>query len=147
MELSEADRLEFNAKRTYDEMLLAGVISLTKEWMLSYSHGDMSKFGDTAKLFYRGLVEMNQRPHEEKPEEHPKATPAQIKASITPDALVSFEDGKPYKSMKRHLTGRGLTPDAYRAKWGLPADYPMTAPSYSATRSRLAKANGLGMKK
>ena len=60
-----------------------------------------------------------------------KPTPAQIKKSITPDALISFEDGKPYKTLRRHLTIRGLTPEAYREKWGLPVDYPMTSASYS----------------
>ena len=73
-----------------------------------------------------------------------KPTPAQIKKSITPDALISFEDGKPYKTLRRHLTLRGLTPEAYRAKHGLSADYPMTAASYSAQRSELARALGLG---
>src|ERR1700710_2893846 len=57
----------------------------------------------------------------------PKATPAQIRKSVTHDALVSFEDGKPYKTLRRHLTIRNLTPEAYRAKWGLPVDYPMAA--------------------
>jgi len=73
-----------------------------------------------------------------------KFTPAQIKKSITPDALISFEDGKAYKTLRRHLTIRGLTPEAYRAKWGLPSDYPMTAASYSAARSELARSLGLG---
>jgi predicted transcriptional regulator len=73
-----------------------------------------------------------------------KATAAQIKKSITHDALISFEDGKPYKTLRRHLTLRGLTPEAYRAKHGLSADYPMTAASYSAQRSELARALGLG---
>jgi len=73
-----------------------------------------------------------------------KPTPAQIKKSITPDALISFEDGRPYKVLKRHLTTRGLTPDSYRAKFGLPADYPMTASGYSAQRSDLARTIGLG---
>jgi predicted transcriptional regulator len=71
--------------------------------------------------------------------EAPKATRAQVKSSIRPDCLISFEDHRPYKTLGRHLSARGLTPDAYRAKWGLPDDYPMVAPSYSATRSRLAK--------
>lgn len=78
--------------------------------------------------------------------EQTKATAAQIRKSITPEALVSFEDGKPYKTLKRHLTIRGLSPADYRAKWGLPADYPMVAPSYSEARSKLAKAAGLGRK-
>jgi predicted transcriptional regulator len=73
-----------------------------------------------------------------------KATAAQIKKSITPDALISFEDGKPYKTLRRHLTLRGLTPETYRAKHGLSADYPMTAASYSAQRSELARSLGLG---
>jgi predicted transcriptional regulator len=75
-----------------------------------------------------------------------KPTPAQIRKSITDESLVSFEDGKAYKALKRHLTLRGLTPAEYRVKWGLPADYPMTAPSYSARRSVLAKQLGLGRK-
>ena len=73
-----------------------------------------------------------------------KPTPAQIKKSITPDALISFEDGKSYKTMRRHLTLRGLTPEQYRAKWGLAPDYPMTSASYSAQRSDLARTLGLG---
>jgi predicted transcriptional regulator len=75
-----------------------------------------------------------------------KATPAQIRKSISPDTLISFEDGKPYKSLKRHLSTRGMTPDDYRTKWGLPKDYPMVAPNYSAQRSALAKTLGLGRK-
>jgi predicted transcriptional regulator len=75
-----------------------------------------------------------------------KATPAQIRKSISPDTLISFEDGKTYKSLKRHLSTRGMTPDDYRAKWGLPKDYPMVAPNYSAQRSALAKTLGLGRK-
>jgi predicted transcriptional regulator len=73
-----------------------------------------------------------------------KLTPAQIRKSITSDALISFEDGKPYRTLKRHLTTRGMTPAEYKAKWGLPSDYPTTAPSYSAMRSAMAKALGLG---
>ena len=73
-----------------------------------------------------------------------KPTPAEIKKSITPEALISFEDGKPYKTLKRHLTLRGLSPEGYRAKYGLPVDYPMTCASYSAQRAELARASGLG---
>ncbi|MEQ1955189.1 MucR family transcriptional regulator [Mesorhizobium yinganensis] len=68
-----------------------------------------------------------------------------IKKSITPDYLVSLEDGRKFKSLKRHLaTSYGLTPDLYRKKWNLPADYPMVAPGYAAVRSELAKNSGLG---
>ena len=68
------------------------------------------------------------------------------KKSVYPDYIVCLEDGKKFKSMKRHLTSHGMTPQQYRAKWGLPADYPMTAPNYSATRSAMAKNIGLGQK-
>jgi predicted transcriptional regulator len=72
-------------------------------------------------------------------------TPAvPIKKSVTPDYIISLEDGHKYKSLKRHLSTRGMTPDDYRAKWGLPRDYPMVAASYSAQRSQLAKSLGLG---
>ena len=79
----------------------------------------------------------------EKPAEAP-VPPVSIKKSITPDHLISLEDGRRYKSLKRHLSGRGLTPQAYREKWGLPLDYPMVAPNYAKQRSELAKALGLG---
>lgn len=68
-----------------------------------------------------------------------------VKKSITPDFIVCLEDGKKFKSLKRHLrTKYDMTPDQYRAKWGLPSDYPMVAPNYASARSELAKAMGLG---
>ena len=69
---------------------------------------------------------------------------SQVKKSITPDALISFEDGRPYKILRRHLATRGLTPATYREKWGLPADYPMVSPNYSSKRAALARGMGLG---
>lgn len=81
-------------------------------------------------------------------QEEAKPIPAvPIKKSITPDFLISLEDGKRYKSLKRHLAGRGLTPAQYREKWGLPPDYPMVAPNYAAKRSELARNMGLGQKR
>jgi predicted transcriptional regulator len=73
-------------------------------------------------------------------------TPAvPVKKSVTKDYIVCFEDGKKFKSLKRHLnTHYGLTPEQYREKWGLPRDYPMVAPAYAAARSDLAKNMGLG---
>lgn len=70
--------------------------------------------------------------------------PVPIKKTVTPDYIISLEDGRQYRTLKRHLAGCGLTPDAYRQKWGLPHDYPMVAASYAAQRSELAKSNGLG---
>ncbi len=70
-----------------------------------------------------------------------------IRKSVAPDYIICLEDGKKFKSLKRHLrTHYNLSPEEYREKWGLPADYPMVAPNYSATRSKLAKDNGLGRK-
>lgn len=70
-----------------------------------------------------------------------------VKKSVMPDHIVCLEDGKKFKSLKRHLnTAYGLTPDQYRVKWGLPADYPMVAPAYAEARSALAKSMGLGRK-
>jgi len=69
-----------------------------------------------------------------------------IRKSITPDYLVCLDDGKKFKSLRRHLAGLGMTPDQYRAKWGLPADYPMVAANYAAQRSELAKRIGLGQR-
>jgi predicted transcriptional regulator len=71
-----------------------------------------------------------------------------VKRSITPDYLICLEDGKKFKSLKRHLrTHFNLTPEQYREKWGLPADYPMVAPNYATSRSKLAKTMGLGHKR
>jgi predicted transcriptional regulator len=75
-----------------------------------------------------------------------RPTEAQIRASIRPDSLISFEDGKPYKALRRHLTIRGLTPEAYRAKWGLPVDYPLVSAAYSARRSTISRQIGLGQR-
>jgi predicted transcriptional regulator len=84
-----------------------------------------------------------------------KDTPAEplkpavsVKKSITPDYLVCLEDGKKFKSLKRHLrTQYNVTPEQYREKWGLPADYPMVAPNYAIARSKLAKDMGLGQQR
>ena len=82
------------------------------------------------------------------PPEAEKPTPrVPIRKSITPDHLISLEDGKPYKSLKRHLGRYGLTPAEYRTKWGLAHDYPMVAPNYAKQRSELAKALGLGQQR
>ena len=71
-----------------------------------------------------------------------------VKRSVSADYIVCLEDGKKFKSLKRHLRTRyGFTPEQYREKWGLPADYPMVAPNYAAARSQLAKQMGLGQQR
>jgi predicted transcriptional regulator len=77
----------------------------------------------------------------------PQTPAVNPRRSVHPDYIISLEDGKRFKTLKRHLlTHYDLTPDAYRAKWGLPTDYPMVAPNYAAARSELAKKMGLGRK-
>ena len=79
------------------------------------------------------------------PEKHEPPVP--INKTIRPDYIISLEDGRRYKSLKRHLSSRGLTPEQYRKKWGLRPDYPMVASNYAKARSELAKAIGLGQKR
>lgn len=78
----------------------------------------------------------------------PKQKPAvSVRASVKPDGLICLEDGKTFKTLKRHLrTDHGMTPQAYRAKWKLPAEYPMVAPAYAETRRAMAVKIGLGRK-
>lgn len=104
----------------------------------------------TASL--RGADEAAGEPAAESTQGAPAARPRMpepdaIQRSITPDALISFEDGRPYKTLRRHLAARGLTPVEYRAKYGLPPDYPMVAQNTSAARSQLARSIGLGGRK
>ena len=84
---------------------------------------------------------------EQEPVEEAKEPAVSIRSSVKDDYIVCLEDGKKFKSLKRHLgTHHDLTPDQYRQKWGVKHDYPMTAPAYTAKRSELAKSIGLGQK-
>ncbi len=104
---------------------------------------DLPKLIADVHLALKALQQSGEVP--EPAEELKPAVP--IRKSVAPDYIVCLEDGKKFKSLKRHLrTHYNLSPEEYREKWGLPADYPMVAPNYSATRSRLAKDNGLGRK-
>ncbi|MDB5679531.1 MucR family transcriptional regulator [Sphingomonas bacterium] len=94
---------------------------------------------------YRGLSKLNPAAPPPAPKQEPAVS---IRASIKPDYVVCLEDGKKLKMLKRHLmTHYQMTPDQYRAKWGLPADYPMVAPNYAEQRRTLAKKIGLGTKR
>lgn len=92
---------------------------------------------------YASLTGLSGTPREAQAEPQKPAVP--IKKSVTPEYIVCLEDGKKLKMLKRHLRSTyGMTPDDYRAKWGLPPDYPMVAPNYAAQRSEFAKKIGLG---
>ena len=118
--------------------------ALTAEVVSAYVANNSLRPADIPDLIdsvHRALQSLSAPPQAE-PEK--RAPPVSIRKSITPDFLISMEDGRRYKSLRRHLTSRGLTPQAYREKWGLPLDYPMVAPNYAKQRSELARASGLG---
>src|SRR3954454_12431448 len=121
-------------------------LELTTDLVSAYvSHNPLpaSDLPSLIEAVHTALRQVGREKAEQPPEERPRpAVP--IRKSITPDRLISLEDGRPYQSLKRHLAARGLTPEAYRAKWGLPPSYPMVAPNYAQRRSDLAKARGLG---
>jgi predicted transcriptional regulator len=95
---------------------------------------------------YLALTKTGQAQSQEPQVELTPAVP--VKKSVTADAIVCLEDGKKFKSLKRHLrTTYDMTPEQYRAKWGLPVDYPMVAPNYAKARSELAKTMGLGQQR
>jgi predicted transcriptional regulator len=128
-----------NSKQNLE--LAAGIVS-------AYVGNNTVAAGDLPALIHATFEALNKvgSPDATAPADtNAKATAAQIRKSITPDTLISFEDGKPYRTLKRHLTTMGLTVEAYKAKWGLPQDYPTVAPSYSEARSQMAKALGLGL--
>jgi predicted transcriptional regulator len=95
---------------------------------------------------YAALTKRVQAQSQELQAELTPAVP--VKKSVTGDAIICLEDGKKFKSLKRHLrTTYDMTPEQYRAKWGLPADYPMVAPNYAKARSELARTMGLGQQR
>ena len=124
----------------------ATLIEMAAEVVAAYvskNHVRAAELPELISTVHASLAGMGGAPVD-KPEPGKLIPPVSIKKSVTNDYIISLEDGKQYQSLKRHLAGRGLTPVEYRAKWGLPHDYPMVAPGYSARRSELAKSIGLG---
>lgn len=123
-------------------------IELAASIVAAYVGHNALNVADLPKLIgdvHGAIVGLGGEP-EPAPTERPEPA-VSIRKSVTPDYLVCLEDGQKFKSLKRHLmTHHKLTPETYRAKWGLPRDYPMVSPNYSETRSSLAKASGLGKK-
>ncbi|MDZ4690859.1 MucR family transcriptional regulator [Terricaulis sp.] len=96
------------------------------------------------RTVHAALLEVSGAPRPAEPALEPAVS---VKKSVTPDFIICLEDGKKFKSLKRHLRTRyAMSPDEYRTKWGLPHDYPMVAPNYAKERSNLAKRMGLGKK-
>lgn len=129
----------------------ADLLSLTADIVVSFlanNKVDPIAVPEVISATHAALVQLT-APQVEATTETGLATPNRTasRKSVTEEGIVSFLDGKTYRTLKRHLTTRGYTPDSYREAFGLPADYPIVAPGYSAVRSAQAKANGLGAKK
>jgi predicted transcriptional regulator len=124
-------------------------IELTADIVSAYVSNNSVSAGDIPALIsevHAALTRVTSGRVELAPEPQKPMVP--IKKSITDEYIVCLEDGKKFKSLKRHLrTQYNLSPEQYREKWGLPADYPMVAPNYAAARSQLAKQMGLGQQR
>ena len=122
------------------------LLRMTTEVVAAYVSNNTLPTGQLADVIasvYTSLRALDHGPMDGRGDAIKPAVP--VRKSITPDYLICLEDGKKLKMLKRHLRSTyGLTPDAYRAKWGLPADYPMVAPNYAQQRSAFAKQIGLG---
>ncbi|QRE74337.1 MucR family transcriptional regulator [Methylobacterium aquaticum] len=122
------------------------MIGLVSDIVSAYVSNNSVPVGELSSLI-RSVHEAMARLGSAAPAEPERLTPpVPIKKTVSPDYLISLEDGRRYRTLKRHLAGRGLTPEQYRQKWGLPPDYPMVAANYAAQRSELAKSIGLGQK-
>jgi len=124
------------------------LVQLTADIVSAYVTNNTVEAGQLSKLIEEVHVALVRAPAAAtEPEKKPLVPAVPVRKSITPDYIVSLEDGRKFKSLKRHLAGTyGMTPDEYRAKWDLPRDYPMVAPNYAKARSDLAKRMGLGRK-
>jgi len=122
------------------------ILQLTSDIVSSHVSNNPVPTGDLPdfiEAIFKKLDMLANEPEEEPVEELKPAVP--IKKSITPDHIICLEDGKKLKMLKRHLkTSYNMTPEDYRERWGLAADYPMVAPNYAAKRQELAKKIGLG---
>jgi predicted transcriptional regulator len=127
----------------------ASYIQLTAEIVSAYVSNNSVQAADLSSLIdqvHSALTRVSSGQSEAGSE--PLKPAVSVKKSITPDHIVCLEDGKKFKSLKRHLrTQYGMTPEQYRERWSLPADYPMVAPNYAAARSQLAKQMGLGQQR
>ena len=149
------------------EFLPAGIVNQEKGYLMADT-GDAGEMIELAAEIVSAYVSNNSVPASELPalindvfmaltrvgsvpvetSSEPQKPAVPVKKSIFPDHLVCLEDGKKFKSLKRHLrTQYNMSPEQYREKWGLAADYPMVAPNYAAARSRLAKEMGLGQQR
>ena len=126
-----------------------GVVQITAEIVSAFVTNNKVEQGEVSNLIEKVHLALVKAPATAAEPEKPNLVPAvPIKKSVTPDYIISLEDGKKFKSLKRHImSSYNLTPEDYRAKWGLPRDYPMVAPNYAKARSDFAKKMGLGRRR
>lgn len=134
------------SKKNILKMSNADILVLTSDIVSSHVANNAASAEELPIIIEQVFYSLNNLNNSaELPNTHQLKPAVPVKKSITPDYIICLEDGKKLKMMKRHLNSRfGLTPDAYRQKWGLPSDYPMVAPNYANRRRELAKEIGLG---
>jgi predicted transcriptional regulator len=132
-----------------DDQNRVDLVELTAEIISAYVSNNTVVATDLPAIIGDVHDALNKAAQRLGPVEREELRPAvTVKKSVTPDHIVCLEDGKKFKSLKRHLrTHYNLSPEEYREKWGLPHDYPMVAPNYAAARSQLAKQMGLGTRR
>ena len=129
---------------------MSNSLELAADVVAAYvSNNPLPKSGllDLILTVHSSIQRLGKEPEGPLPQAEEKFPAVPIRRSVTPDYLICLEDGKRFKSLRRHLQGFGLTPEQYREKWKLPSDYPMVAPNYAAQRSALARKIGLGQKR
>jgi predicted transcriptional regulator len=128
------------------EMPDSAILRMTADIVSAYVSKNVlpaQQIPEVINTVFLSLTGLNGAPRE--PQAEPQKPAVPIRKSVTAEYIVCLEDGKKLKMLKRHLRSTyGMTPDEYRSKWGLPADYPMVAPNYAAQRSEFAKKIGLG---
>jgi len=131
-----------------DKLADNDIVDLTADIVSAYVSNNTVVASEVPNLIQEVHKALNAAVEASKLPSAPQQKPAvSVKRSVTPDYIICLEDGKKFKSLKRHLrTHYDLSPEEYREKWNLPPDYPMVAPNYAAARSRLAKEMGLGQK-
>ncbi len=125
------------------------ILNLTVEIVASYTGNNSIPASEVAGLVasvHAALVRLNRSVENVERKEGPAPATTKRKSLADPNVLISMIDGQPYRVLTRHIKNHGYTPRSYRETFGLPADYPMTAPNYSAKRSDLARTTGLGRK-
>jgi predicted transcriptional regulator len=132
-----------------DDLVKTELVELTAEIVSAYVSNNTVSASDVSALIGDVHSALARAAGGVDPVEREELRPAiTVKKSVTPEFIICLEDGKKFKSLKRHLrTHYNLSPEEYREKWGLPHDYPMVAPNYAAARSALAKKMGLGTRR